>query len=238
MTERARIKTGVPGLDTMLYGGIPTNNQVLIAGGPGAGKTLLSMEILYHNAKNGVPAAYIALEERTETVIKNFKETFTEFSDVDSLISGGKLIVGGEEPASRISSESERYSFGNVVSDIETIARSNNAQIVVIDSMSLLKLMLGDTLTYSKSMIALISNLRRIGVTTLLITEMPSSERKDLRFSQEFFIFDGIVTLYQNWHEDKRSLTLEIIKMRGSNHSLALSPYEITPQGFKVFTIE
>ena len=48
------IKTGIEGLDDLIGGGIPFANQVVLAGGPGAGKTLLSFEILYRNAKVGI----------------------------------------------------------------------------------------------------------------------------------------------------------------------------------------
>ncbi len=235
-----RINTGVEGLDDLLYGGVPELNQVVVAGGPGSGKTLLSMEILYHAAKRGIPAAFIALEEDPKTVVKNFKSAFPSFSDVDDLINNGTLVVGGEDAAMRIqsTSDSESYSFGNIVSDIETIVGTNNAKLVAIDSVSLIKLMISDNLTYRKSMLALTSNLRRLGVTGIMTAEMPSSERKDLKFSQEFFIFDGILAMYQMGEADKRTLGMEIVKMRGSNHSWSLVPYEITSGGFKVYSIQ
>ena len=71
-----------------------------------------------------------------------------------------------------------------------------------------------------------------------MTAEMPSSERKDLKFSQEFFIFDGILAMYQMGEADKRTLGMEIVKMRGSNHSWSLVPYEITSGGFKVYSIQ
>lgn len=235
-----RIKTGIPGLDSMFFGGVPEQSQVLVSGGPGAGKTLLSFNILYNCAKAGLPAAFITFEEQPEAVIKNAKETFAELSDIDSLVNDKKLVVDGTASALRIVSDTSNpmYSFGNIVSDIEGIIRSNDAKVVAIDSISLLKLMLGDPFTYYKSMIALVSNLKRLNVTTFLTTELYSTERKKLRFSPEYFIFDGILAMYQGGEEEKRVLTMEVLKMRGSNHSLTLAPYEITSQGFRVFTIE
>ena len=52
--------------------------------------------------------------------------------------------IAGEDPSSRIQTESDSasYSFGNIISDIEAIVKRNNARCVVIDSISLLKLML------------------------------------------------------------------------------------------------
>jgi KaiC/GvpD/RAD55 family RecA-like ATPase len=144
------------------------------------------------------------------------------------------------EPMSKIfvHPESEIYSFGDTVSYIESVVRSNNSQVVAIDPLSLMKLVLSDNLMYRKSILALVSNLHRMGVTSFVTAEMKSSERSELKFSKEFFLFDGIVILYQSGQEDKRILTMEVVKMRGSNHSWALAPYEITPKGFRVFTID
>ncbi len=231
MAEIERVSTGVEGLDQLTYGGIPLMDQVIIAGGPGSGKTLLSMEILYNAAKRGIHSSFIALEEEPATVIKNFKNAFPVFADVDRLISEGALIVGA-------TSDSESYSFGNIVSDIEAIVQSNDSKLVAIDSVSLLKLLISDKLLYRKSMIALTSNMRRLGVTSLLTAEMASSERKDLKFSQEFFIFDGIIAMYQMEQADRRSLGVEVVKLRGSNHSWSLVPYEIMPDGFKVYSVQ
>ena len=237
---KGRIKTGIAGLDSMLYGGIPENSQYIIAGGPGAGKTLMCFDILYRNAKAGMPCAFIALEEKPEDVIKNAKAAFTDYTDIDELIQSNMLIIEGEDPATRISEQDggESYSFGNIMSDIEGIAKTNNAKLVAIDSFSVLRMLIGDDLKYRKSILAMITNMKRLGITSLITTEIKSSERKDLKFGIESFVFDGIITLYQNGQEDKRTLTMEIVKTRGTAHSWTLSPYDITAQGFRVFSIE
>ncbi len=238
--ETSRIKTGIVGLDSILFGGIPAENQIIIAGGPGAGKTLLSFEILYRNAKNGVPVAFITFDEHPSKVLENAKKTFAEFTDLDELIKKNMFVIEGKEPASDVFSQAypDDYSFGNMVSYIEGVVKTNGAKVMAIDSLSLIKLMMTNKLSWRRSMVALISNLRRLGVTAILTSDIMSSERDELRFSQEFFIFDGVIMLYQSGQEDKRVLTMEVVKMRGSNHSWALSPYEITPHGFKIFTIE
>jgi len=235
-----RIETGISGLDNLLFGGLPINNQVLIAGGPGTGKTLMSFEILYNCAKRGIPAAFIALEEQPQTVVKNAKITFNKFNDIDDLIKSRVFIVDGEDPALRVSTptDSQMYSFGNMLSDVESIIKENKSKIIVIDSISIIKLMIGDPFAYRKSMIALVSNLRRMGVTSIMTADITSAERSKITFSQEFFIFDGIIALYANSEADKRIPTMEVLKMRGSNHSWMLSPYEITEEGFKIFTGE
>jgi KaiC/GvpD/RAD55 family RecA-like ATPase len=45
MSEKIeRVKTGVPGLDEILHGGIPRRNIVLISGGPGTAGLLPALK--------------------------------------------------------------------------------------------------------------------------------------------------------------------------------------------------
>jgi len=234
------VKTGIEGLDAILYGGIPELNQVILAGGPGAGKTLLSFEFLYRNAKMGNPGILFALEENSKKVIENAKSAFSTFDDIDELIDKGLLTVESEEPAAHLqqSEGSTTYEFGRILSDIESTVSSAKATRVVIDSLSLLDLIVSDPMTYRRSMLALVNNLRRLGVTSLLTSELSNPERAKLEFKSEFFIFDGIIVMYQVGEEEKRKLALEVIKMRGNNHSFVTTPYEITPKGFKIYAAE
>lgn len=234
------IETGIEGLDKMLKGGIPERNQILIAGGPGAGKTLLCFEILYHNAKKGIPCVFISMEEQPENIIRNVKEAFSGFEDIDELIAKKLIIIDGQDPTSKLmdSPDAEGYSFGSIVSDIEKEISENNAKIIIIDSLSMLSLILTNKIKYRQSLLSLISNFNRLGVTSFITYELSSGERNNLKFSKDFFLFDGLITLYQSGQEDRRMLLTEIVKMRGVNHSYALVPYEITSEGFKIYSID
>jgi KaiC/GvpD/RAD55 family RecA-like ATPase len=131
-----RIKTGITGLDHMLFGGMPKNSQILIAGGPGTGKTLLSLEILYNNAKLGIPCAFVTVEEKPETVVNNFKSAFAAFKDIDELIKSNTLIVTGETSTMKFqeTSDLQAYtSFGNIVAEIEKLAETYKIKCIVID---------------------------------------------------------------------------------------------------------
>jgi KaiC/GvpD/RAD55 family RecA-like ATPase len=237
-----RIKTGIKGIDSMLNGGVPEKNQVIIAGGPGSGKTLLSFEIIYRCAKAGIPSAYIAFEEQPAQLIRNAKSAFGGFADVDSLMQQGNMVVGGEELAARMedtTGSTETYSFGNVVSYIEDIVMTNKAKVIALDSISLFRLVLSsDGFIYRKSIAQLISNLRRLDVTSFITLETPYTEKNDVRYSPEFFLFDGVISMYQTGDNEKRSFVLEVLKMRGTDHSMFFAPYHITQDGFEVQTLD
>jgi KaiC/GvpD/RAD55 family RecA-like ATPase len=236
------VKTGIEGLDQMLNGGIPRGNQVVLAGGPGAGKTLLSFEFLYRNAKTGNTSLLFALEEEPERVLMNAKKAFTSFTDIDELVKSKKLIIDGEDLVgvlrSGASSDSSQYEFGKIVSDIESLVSSSKANAIVIDSISVLDLLLNEPLAYRRSMLALASNLRRLGITSILTSELQNPERSKLQFQTEFFLFDGIIVMYGKGEEEKREQAMEVIKMRGTKHSFVTTPYDITQDGINVITPE
>ena len=239
--EPGRVLTGIEGLDKMLYGGVPATNQVVVSGGPGAGKTLLSFNIVYNNAKQGIPSVFITLDETPQNLVRNVKKSFKEIAnEIDSLIEKRLIVVEGENPSTRLQSKSDspEYTFGNIISDIESIVQSSGARVIVIDSVTLLKLLFGDEFAYRKAILLLTSNLHRMGVTSFLTVEMQRPERKGVRFPAEFFLFDGVISLYQEEDEEKRTLVAEIIKMRGSNHSWLADPYEITDSGINFIGIE
>jgi len=55
------LDTGVPGLNDVLGGGLPALSFNVIAGGPGSGKTTLTMHLLFANATAARPGLFITL---------------------------------------------------------------------------------------------------------------------------------------------------------------------------------
>ncbi len=235
------METGIEGLDELLDGGIPEKNQTLVAGGPGTGKSLMAFEMAYRSAKKGIPSAYVALDEKPDNILKNVKNTFTSMTDIDELIRRRLLAISGEDSASKVATntgEETSYSMGNLMSEIEGIIKSVEAEVAVIDSISFLKLMLGKTLLYNKSVSSLISNLRRLDVTGLITLEIPYYNRERMKFGQELLLFDGVMVLYHvgdehTGEESKEESAMQVVKMRGNSYRKGLSRYKITADGIK-----
>ncbi len=239
---RDRVKTGIAGLDKMLYGGIPEKNQIVLAGGPGTGKTLMSIEYLYKNAKDGNVGVLFSLEEERTMIIDNALAAFSSLPDMKQLIDDNKLIIhGSEETRGFIQKDAQgsSYTFGRLVTEIESILESTGANRVVIDSISIIKLLIKDMFEYRNISMSLVSVLRRMNTTAILTMEIESPERSRMLFQPEFFIYDGIVILYTGEGQggSLRTPTLEVIKMRGTNHSFSTVPYEITPEGINILLL-
>src|SRR4051795_8177507 len=55
--------TGIPGLDEVLYGGLPRDRLYLIDGNPGVGKTTLALRFLLEGVRLGEKCLYVTLSE-------------------------------------------------------------------------------------------------------------------------------------------------------------------------------
>ena len=62
-----RIDTGVPGLDTILNGGLFKGGVYIVEGEPGSGKTILGNQICFHRAAQGESTIYITLLAESHT---------------------------------------------------------------------------------------------------------------------------------------------------------------------------
>ena len=58
-----KARTGVPGLDDVLAGGLASGHVFLLEGNPGTGKTTIALRFLMEGAKAGEQGLYITLSE-------------------------------------------------------------------------------------------------------------------------------------------------------------------------------
>ena len=55
-----RLGTGSAALDALLGGGIPVGSVTVIAGEPGSGKTVFTLQALFHHARQGKKCLYFS----------------------------------------------------------------------------------------------------------------------------------------------------------------------------------
>ncbi len=221
MVEPIRTKTGVPGLDEILYGGIPQNNLVVISGDPGSGKTGLVLEYLYNGViKYNEPGLYISLEESAEEII-NFAELFGW--DIKSLIEKKLLNI----------ITVELYDFDKLKNTIEDEVNRLGAKRLVIDPGVVFRLYFDRELDARKRILSLGRMLKRIGCTAIITNEI-SLEKSSSLFGLEEYVADGVILLYHTKLEDRFIRSIGILKMRGTKISEKLHPIRITNTGVKI----
>ncbi len=220
-----RISTGNEQLDVILDGGFLRNSLILLAGNPGAGKTILSSNFIYSGAiVDDEPGVYACFAETRRRLIQDMKKFGIDF---EPLIRRRKVEVLDLS----IGSETEVQSALNQIFESITALR---AKRLVVDSIAAMAMGL-ETEFEKRHLIRLLYRLIiKTGCTTVAITDIPwNSDR--IGESIEEFVADGIM-LMEHSYDEAGSLTrrLRITKMRGTNHSRNTHSYAINEKGLEI----
>ena len=71
MPERDLVKTGISGLDPILFGGIPRGNLIVVEGAAGTGKTTLGVEFVFRGAAEfDEPGLIVLFEVAPERILR------------------------------------------------------------------------------------------------------------------------------------------------------------------------
>lgn len=216
-----RISTGNMQLDTLLDGGFLRNSMILLAGNPGAGKTILSSNFIYQGALDDEPGVYACFAETRKRLIQDMNKFGIDF---EPMIRRRKVEVLDLS----IGSETEVQSALNQI--FETIT-SLRAKRLVVDSISAMAMGL-ETEFEKRHLIRLLYRLiLKTGCTTIAITDIPWNSTK-IGESIEEFVADGIILMQHQYDENENmKRQLRITKMRGTNHSRKTHKYTISAEG-------
>ena len=220
-----RIPTGIPGLDELIEGGFPKGSVILLSGTCGTGKTIASLQFLWYGVQHGENGVYISFEES----VKQVKESAKEFGwDLEKAEKEGKLIMIRYDP----------FHVEDVIDIIISSVRKINAKRLVIDSISALGMYIRDPTEIRRSIYTLVSNIYKLGCTTILISEILPDQLELSRFGVEEFLADGVIVFYYTRINTYFARAITIWKMRYTQHSQRIHPYKITKEGIVVYPHE
>jgi circadian clock protein KaiC len=219
----ARLPTGIRNLDDLLNGGLPQGSVTVIAGPPGAGKTILAQQICFHNASAERRVLYVnTLSEPTAKTLRYLRPfRFFDAARMDKdmhFVDLGVILrsQGLEESASLIMEQ----------------VRKTKAAIIVIDTFRVF-----DDLSESRERLRkfgyeLAINLMAWEATAFLLGEFGP---RDIATNPLFSIIDGMILMHQREQSGEQQRFIQVAKMRGTNHSRDEHPFVITEDGIEVF---
>jgi len=234
MDENDVCKTGINELDKILGGGIPHGSAVLLAGSSGSGKTILGSEFLFRGMnKNKEKGVYICLTEPKSRMIKNLRN----FSFYDQkVVDNGDVYFLDMEVAEKLR-EMLLLNPSTRVRTIVDVVKDRGAKRVVIDSVTAICNSLDDKAEIRDFIFRLGMELSPLNCTSLLISEIPPREYVFSVFGVEEFISDGIIHLSDFERKGNIIRTLQIVKMRGIEHSMNKQVMQITKDGVKLMPL-
>jgi circadian clock protein KaiC len=216
----ARLSMGVPLLDELMGGGLPAGYSLLVAGPSGSGKSQLAAAFLAEGARAGEKGVIAAFEK---TPARSHKVR------LDELIASGEVGI--------IDTRTLDLSIDETLHALTALIERTGATRVVIDSISGFELALAPSFRedFRESLHRMIAVLTGMGAAVLMISEL-EDRYTDLRFSPygAAFLTDAIIVQRYVELEGQLRRVMAVVKMRNSDHSHELRPYEITDAGIVI----
>lgn len=226
--ERKFIKSGIPGLDEVLGGGLLEGSIVTVSGPTGGGKSTLAAQFIHNGAmQSDEPGLYIAIEESRGDFFFHMNGYSWDFAALEK----ARKFVLLDYPIHEVDQIiNQSGAIGEIISTTGT-------KRVVIDSIMPIALFFKSDDERRKGFLKFIENLRKWGTTTLIVSEdlkmaegMPGTE-----YGIESFT-DGWINLTFRYDDQKKERVryLEVIKMKGVPHSSKSYPVILDNTGFRI----
>lgn len=141
----SKIKTGFPGIDSSIGGGISRSDVLLLVADTGKGKSALALQLAYQIAKQNIPVAFLAGEmSNVENVLRLLSQVseFPNLNSIESISQSEHELM--EEWANNI--KHVPMFFDSRTSDLQTLrpilksmVRRHGIKVLVIDYIQLFK---------------------------------------------------------------------------------------------------
>lgn len=226
MIKKERMDIGIPGFNELIDGGLIPKTLTLLTGTTGTGKTVMASQFIFSGLKNyDQKGVYITFEEPPEDIKSNALEIGMDFEPFEKK---NKMVFVKYDP----------FHVEDIYELIETNIKKINAERVVIDSVSALGLYVKDVPEIRRMIFNIAFMLRKLGCTSLLISEILPQQEALSRFGVEEFVTDNVFVLYYTRTGSQFSRSITIWKMRASTHSSKIHPYRITDNGVVIYPKE
>ena len=222
-----RLKTGVPGLDNLLGGGLPEFSFNLIAGTPGSGKTTLAHQIMFSLANPDNRALFFTVLGEPALKMLRYQQQFP-FFDLNKINKSIRFV--------NLSADLLEGDFDRVLSRIADEVKDYEPSLVFVDSF---RSVVQSARRDEQGAFELQHFVQQLSIqmtnwqaTTFLIGEYLLQESEA---SPVFTVADGILWLSQNLHRKSMVRKMQVIKMRGQAQEPGLHTFRISDAGIHVF---
>jgi circadian clock protein KaiC len=219
-----RIPAGNKRLDEILHGGLLKNGINLIAGVPGSGKTILSQQIVFHNATKERPALYLSTLSEPLDKILRYGESLTFFDK--SAVQDGRVIYED------IGQQLGEGGLDEVLPAIDRFLKDIRPGIVVIDSFRAFHAMAADSSAFRLFLYGLLRRLTASATTSIWNAPYLRSE---VLSEAEAAVADSIIAFDVKRVAEREVRVVQVLKLRGSGYQSGEHLYRITEAGFDVF---
>lgn len=223
-----RFAFGIKGLDEMLSGGLIEGTVSSIIGAYGTGKTNFAQYFIWQGLLQGQNAIYITLEERTARILGYMEN---KGWDISNYLDKSFTIVN-------LDPSDFNLAINSVKNELPMLIKKTKAHRVVIDPVSLFEDLFHDDATRRREMMRFLEALRDLNCTSLLISEADKVNSFSSKYNLIEYLSDTVILLRYARGDvvSDVHLAIEVVKMRMSQHSREVKPYEIHQDSVTVYT--
>ncbi len=239
-TTIQRLKTGVPGVDNLLSGGLPKHTITLVSGPPGSGKSIFCYQFTYQGIADGQKCLYMTLDKKIEGLLSQASELGLNFQPaidagqakflflninkkliyetmVNEILSGNydRIVLDSITPLSEMPIYLNNPEFSNDLSNVDPE-----------------ELVSGNFPVRRLHLHYIVNALETSGTTAVVTSELPAGSNHMSRDGISEFLADGVIVLSLDPTMDRRKLA--ILKMRSTKHTLKPQDMQIDKGGIRL----
>lgn len=241
-----RTTIGIPALDKALNGGIPQGNIVLVSGGAGTGKSTFCLQFLVEGAKKKEKGLYISTEQ-TASELKKQADTFgwalDELEKKNLLKIEYFDITQGDNFLQKMANSIEQFKPQRIA--IDSLTTMTDALLVssLTEETAFTLVQIAETVSpiprteqvITKGVLfKLIQRIKQYKITTLLTSELHEDLNRLSADGVSEFICDGVILLSYSSLGTNVFRTLNIRKMRYTDHAKTPMTIEFGKKGIEV----
>ncbi len=221
------LATGVPGLDTLLGGGLGEYSFNLIAGAPGSGKTTLAHQIMFTLASTERRALFFTVLGEPPLKMLRYQQQY-DFFQLDKVGSAIRYINLAEDLRAgdfsgvleRIMREVEDFAPSLVfVDSFRSVAQTAKAGTEGVADLQYFIQELGTRMTSWQA-------------TSFLIGEYVHIDQEA---NPIMTVADGVLSLSQLQQDNSTVRKIRVVKMRGQAHMSGMHTFRIGNDGLRIF---
>lgn len=234
-----RLSTGVKNFDSKMEGGFFEGSVNLVTGKTGTGKTAFCASFIHEGLKKGQSGVYITTEETRKDVINDIKHMFGwDFSEYADKEEGNLEVLSMKPlfPTQDIDNLSRlvRGYLSDFMNKLEETVKEIDADRVVVDSVSIIEMFVQNEYMIRVAISSLINELKEMNITTILVGTIPETSEGLSGGGITEYLVDGVIKLKFVPVAENYNRTIEIRKMRRTDHSVEIFPFKMSDDGLKV----